>query len=55
MNIITDADLSLLFAPIADKDVKLTFVADCCHRYVNHFVLSDAAKTCKSMCLCKQA
>lgn len=31
MNIITDADLTLIFAPLAEKDVKLTFVADCCH------------------------
>ncbi|KAF5836279.1 caspase domain-containing protein [Dunaliella salina] len=31
MNLISDDDLTEIFAPLAEKDVKLTFVADCCH------------------------
>lgn len=32
MNLIHDADLALIFAPLEARNIKLTFVADCCHR-----------------------
>ncbi len=33
MNVITDDDLRAIFMPLKDKPgVKLTFIADCCHR-----------------------